>query len=132
MAVALLFAGTSDGSITFANPISEVLSRLDVSMVGTCTDAIASETPGADVLAANIGLSKEVEASAKAVRDRHEGQLMNVPGAVGSAIGPAINPVKPAVVVYVNKLTPQVQAAAPTDVEGTPVKLIETGEIIAY
>jgi len=29
-------------------------------------------------------------------------------------------------------LTPQVNAAAPTNVEGTPVKLIETGEIVAY
>ena len=132
MAVALLFAGSANGAFTYANPISEVLSRLDVSMVGTCTEATASETPGADVLAANVGLSKAVEASAKLVRDRHEDQLMNVPGAVGSAIGAGDQPGQPAIVVYVNKLTPAVKAAAPTDVEGTPVKLIETGDIIAY
>jgi hypothetical protein len=29
-------------------------------------------------------------------------------------------------------MTPQVQAATPRDVEGTPVKVIETGEIVAY
>jgi hypothetical protein len=132
MAVALLFAGSSNGAFTYANPISEVLSRLDVSMVGSCTEAIASETPGADASAANVGLSKEVVASAKAVRDRHEDQLMNVPGAVGSAIGAGEQPGQPAIVVYVNKLTPQVTAAAPTNVEGTPVKLIETGDIVAY
>jgi hypothetical protein len=83
-------------------------------------------------LAANVGLSKEVEGAAKTVRDRHEDQLMNVPGAVGSAIGVGDQPGKAAIVVYVKKLTPQVNAAAPTNVEGTPVKLIETGEIVAY
>lgn len=131
-AVALLFAGTADGSITFANPISEVLSRLDVSMVGTCTDALASDAPSADSMAANVGVSKDVEASAKAVRDRHEDQLMKVPGAVGSGIAAGDQPGQAAIVVYVKKLTPQVQAATPKDVEGTPVKLIESGEIIAY
>ena len=86
LAVALLFAGSANGALTFANPISEVLSKLNVSMVGTCTAAAASDAPGADVLAASIGVSKEVVASAKAVRDRHEDQLMSIPGAVGSAI----------------------------------------------
>jgi len=131
-AVGLLFAGSSIGAITYANPISAVLSALSVSMVGSCTEASPSDTPSADVLAANVGLSKEVEGAAKTVRDRHEDQLMNVPGAVGSAIGVGDQPGKAAIVVYVKKLTPQVNAAAPTNVEGTPVKLIETGEIVAY
>jgi hypothetical protein len=131
-AVALLFAGTVDGSITFANPISEVLSRLNVSMVGTCSATLASDAPSADALAANIGISTEVVASASAVRDRHEDQLMSVPGAVGSAIAAGDQPGQPAIVVYVTKMTPQVQAATPKDVEGTPVKLIESGEIVAY
>jgi hypothetical protein len=129
-AVALLFAGTSDGSITFANPISEVLSRLDVSMVGSCI--ASSDAPDADAVAASVGMSADVVASAKAVRDRHDGQLMSVPGAVGSAIAAGDQPGKPAIVVYVTKMTPQVQAATPKDVEGTPVKIIETGEIVAY
>ena len=131
-AVALLFAGTADGSITFANPISEVLSRLSVSMVGTCSAALASDTPGADVPAANIGVSADVVASANAVRDRHEDQIMSVPGAVGSAIAAGDQPGQAAIVVYVTKMTPQVQAATPKDVEGTPVRVIETGEIVAY
>lgn len=132
LAVALLFAGTSDGSITFANPITEVLSRLSVSMVGTCTAALASEASSADALAANVGLSKEVEASAKAVRDRHESELMSVPGAVGSGIAAGDQPGQAAIEVFVTKMTPQAKAAAPTNVEGTPVKIIETGEIVAY
>ena len=132
LAVALLFAGSANGALTFANPISEVLSQLNVSMVGTCTAAATSDAPAADVVAASIGMSKEVVASAKAVRDRHEDQLMSIPGAVGSAIAAGDEPGQPAIVVYVNRLTPQVTAAAPKDVEGTPVNLIESGEIIAY
>ena len=131
-AVALLFAGSADGLLTFANPISEVLSRLSVSMVGTCIAARASDAPGPDVLAANVGMTKEVVASAKAVRDRHEDQLMSLPGAVGSGIAASDQAGQPAIVVYVKKITPQVTAAAPKDVEGTPVKLIESGEIVAY
>ena len=53
-----------------------------------------------------------------------------MPSAVRIAAGD--EPGQPAIVVYVNRLTPQVTAAAPKDVEGTPVKLIESGEIIAY
>lgn len=130
-AVALLFAGSADGSLTFANPISEVLSKLGVSMVGSCTPSLASDAADADALAANIGVSAEVVASAKAVRDRHEDQLMSIPGAVGSGIA-ADQSGQPAIEVLVEKMTPQVQAATPRDVEGTPVKVIETGEIVAY
>jgi hypothetical protein len=129
-AVALLFAGSADGSITYANPISEVLTRLDVSMVGTCI--ASAEAPEADAMAASVGMSAEVVASAKAVRDRHESELMSIPGAVGSGIGASDQPGQPEIVVYVKKMTPQVKAAAPKDAEGTPVKIIETGEIVAY
>jgi hypothetical protein len=116
--------------LTFANPISEVLSKLNVSMVGTCI--ASSEAPDADALAASVGMSAEVVATTKAIRDRHEGQLMSIPGAVGSAIGASDQPGQPEIVVYVKKMTPQVQAATPKDVEGTPVKIIGTGEIVAY
>ena len=131
-AVALLFAGSADGKFTFANPISEVLSGLGVTMVGTCSDALASEGDASDVSAAEVGISKEVVASTKAVRDRHEDQLMRIPGAVGSGIAAGDQPGQATIEVYVEKLTPQVSAAAPKDVEGTPVNLIESGRIVAY
>ena len=131
-AVALLFAGSADGSLTFGNPISDVLSGLGVSMVGTCTDSIAPEANGSDGSATDLGISKEVVASAKAIRDRHEDQLMGIPGAVGSAIGAGDQPGRATIQVYVDKLTPQASAAAPKDVEGMPVNLIETGGIVAY
>ena len=128
-AVGLLFAGSSGGP-TIANPISSVLSSLGVSMVGSCTPAV-STLAQADVEAQTIGLSTADVASAKAIRDRHEDSLMRVPGAVGTGIG-TDGSGHPSIEVYVKKLTTQAQAAASTDVEGLPVKVIETGEFTAY
>ena len=137
-AVALLFAGSANQSQTLANPISDVLSGLGVSMVGSCTPtAAAASAPAqsdvlADELAGNMGMSKEVADSAAAVRDRHEDELMKIPGAVGTAIGMSDQSGQPAIEVYVKKMTRQAQAAAPKEVEGVPVKLIENGGFVAY
>jgi hypothetical protein len=70
--------------------------------------------------------------SAKAIRDRHEDSLMRVPGAVGTGIGVGDQPGQPAIEVFVEKLTPEAQAAASKDVEGLPVKVVETGAFVAY
>ncbi len=131
-AVGLLFAGSADQTQTIANPISAVLSGLNVTMVGSCTAAAASEPAPADVMAASQGMSKESVASAAAVRDRHEDELMSIPGAVGTGVGAGDQPGQPAIIVYVKKMTPQAQAAAPKDVEGVPVKIIENGGFVAY
>ncbi|MGA7873549.1 MAG: hypothetical protein WCA22_21905 [Candidatus Binatus sp.] len=131
-AVALLFAGSSDQSQTLANPISAVLSGLNVSMVGGCTSAAAPETPQTDLEADNVGMSKEVAEAATAVRDRHENELMSIAGAVGTGIGIGDQPGQAAIEVYVRKLRPQEQAALPKEVEGIPVKLIENGGFVAY
>jgi hypothetical protein len=77
-------------------------------------------------------MSKEAVASAAAVRDRHEDELMSIPGAVGTGVGAGDQPDQPAIIVYVKKMTPQAQAAAPKDVEGVPVKIIENGGFVAY
>ncbi len=129
-AVALLFAGSADGSTTIANPISEVTSRLGVSMVGTCTASL--DTAQDDVEAGNVGVSKEAVTAATAVRDRHEAQLMSIAGAVGTGIGVGDGSGHPSIEVYVTKITPEAEAAAPKDVEGTPVKMVENGGFVAY
>jgi hypothetical protein len=129
--VALLFAGSADGS-TIGNPISKVLSELNVSMVGTCTPAALSEPAQADLDAQSLGLSTEVVESAKAIRDRHEVALMRMPGAVGTGIAAGDQAGQPTIEVYVKKITPEAEAAASQDVDGTPVKLVETGEFVAY
>jgi hypothetical protein len=133
-AVGLLFAGASatrrHQALTILNPISAVLSGLNVSMVGQCMAAMAA--PPAEAQAANAGMSKEAVDSATAVRDRHEDELMSIPGAVGTAIGVSDQAGQPAIHVYLNKMTPEARAAAPETVEGVPVKLIESGGFVAY
>jgi hypothetical protein len=109
--VALLFAGSGDQKQTIANPITDVLDGLKITMVGSCAPAGASGTVQPDVLAGNAGMSKDVVDSASAVRDRHEEELMKIPGAVGTAIGMSDQPGKPAIEVYVKKMTPQARFA---------------------
>ncbi|HSY13736.1 MAG TPA: hypothetical protein VK976_16205 [Verrucomicrobiae bacterium] len=126
-AVALLFAGNGNG-LTIANPITSVLSATNTSMVGTCSEPDAQRADDAD---ADLGVSTDAVKSAKSVRDRHEDELKGVPGVVGTGIG-ADETGHAEIQVYVEKLTPQAQAAIPAEVEGTPVKAIETGAFVAY
>ena len=86
----------------------------------------------ADAEAQSVGLSAEVVESAKAIRDRHEDTLMSVPGAVGTGIGAGDQSGQPAIEVFVEKLTPEAQDAAAEEVEGLPVKLVESGKFVAY
>ena len=123
----MLFAGNTSGFI-IANPISSVLSATNTSMVGTCS------VPGAQTAAvagADLGVSRTPGKWAKSVRDRHEDELKSVAGVVGTGIG-ADEMVTPRCPVYFDKLTPQAQAALPAEVEGTPVKAVETGVFVAY
>jgi len=126
-AVALLFAGNASGFV-IANPITSVLSATNTSMVGTCS--IPDSQP-ADDAAEDSGVSNDAVKSAKSVRDRHEDELKHVAGVVGTGIG-ADDSGHAEIQVYVDKLTPQVQAALPTEIEGTPVKAVETGAFVAY
>src|SRR5208283_3526361 len=126
-AVALLFAGNSSGFV-LANPITSVLSATSTSMVGTCS---IPASQSADDAAADSEVSTDAVKSAKSVRDRHEDELKHVPGVIGTGIGANDNG-HAEIQVYVEKLTPQAQAALPTEVEGTPVKAVETGAFFAY
>ena len=127
--VALLFAGSADGSVTIANPLGDVLTKLNVSVVGTCP-VVHGATAESD-LAGAIGLSSEVVAATKLVRDRHENDLMNIPGVVGTAIG-SDESGQPTILLYFSKLSTDAKAGAPRDVEGTPVTLVENGGFQAY
>jgi hypothetical protein len=134
-AVGLLFAG-APGRFTLANPISAVLKRLspkhdELSMVGGCVP-VESETEQPTEIAGDHAITSDRVEAATAVRDRHERELMRIPGAVGTGIGASDETGEPAIEVYVKKLTPEAQAAAPEKVEGVPVKLIESGAVVAY
>jgi hypothetical protein len=130
-AVGLLFAGSDNGA-TLANPISDVLTGLGVSMVGTCSvAATVSAASAVEMQAQGIGVSSDVVAAAAAVRDRHNAELMKISGAVGTGIGVGDQPGSATIEVYVTKLTAQAQQEAPSEIEGTPVRLVETGEFKA-
>ena len=117
-AVGLLYAGSS--SIAVANPIGEVLDRFNVTMVGGTASAGASAAeqggPG----------SRKGLAAAIAAQRRNERALMNVPGAIGHAVGAGNSPV---VKILVREITPRAQAAAPRQVDGIPVVLEEVGDV---
>jgi len=128
--VGLLFAGGT--GVTFANPISDVLSDLNVQFVGTCTNAsTAAAATSADNLVTQWAGEPALRA-ASAIRDTHAAQLMKVPGAVGTGVGLGDVPGTVAIEVYVKKLTPEAQAAAPGKLDGASIRLKETGEIFAY
>jgi Peptidase family S64 len=131
-AVGLLFAGASDDSFTLANPISRVLKRLKVAMTGSCTAAATSDTAQPDDSVAYLGISTEDAAAAISIRDLHERDLMKIAGAVGTGIGIGDQPGQAVIEVYVDQLTPEAQAVTPAAVDGVPVKLIETGPVVAY
>jgi len=61
---------------------------------------------------------------------RHTDRLIALPGVVG--IGEGEQAGTPAVIVMVSKLTPELKAALPAELEGHPVIVDVTGEITAF
>jgi hypothetical protein len=116
-AVGLLYAGSSSTAI--ANPIDDVLNYFNVSMVGGIASAGGSAQdngPG----------SKRGLAAAMAAQQRNSRKLLDVPGAIGHAVGLGNSPV---LKVLVRELTPAAQAAAPRQIDGFPVVLEEVGDV---
>lgn len=125
-AIGLLFAGSS--SITIANPIRNVLNAFGVSMVGCSSSAsqAASPLPG-------LSLSSPIIANAIQVKSRHEQTLLSIPGVVGVGVGLSQKARTQGVIqVYVKKATDELTKALSNQIEGIPVEVIETGEILAF
>ncbi|HEV8131651.1 MAG TPA: hypothetical protein VGQ81_10385 [Acidobacteriota bacterium] len=118
--VGLLFAGSS--SITVANPINAVLSALGVGFVGSAA-SLSTPVPGGTVKPADIVRASDI-------KSRHEEALFAVEGVRGTGIGVSGNEVT--IEVYVVKATPDHRRTIPSSLEGVPVQIVETGEIVAY
>jgi hypothetical protein len=118
-AVGLLYAGSS--SIAIANPINDVLSYFNVTMVGADGGAASGSTADENGPASAKGLARAI-----AVQQRHGRELLNVPGAVGHAVGAGNSPL---IKILVREITPGAQASAPRQLEGIPVVLEEVGDI---
>jgi hypothetical protein len=60
---------------------------------------------------------------------RHTPRLMSLAGVVGTAEGECAG--KPCILVLVERLTPALRQAIPSELEGIPVEIRETGRIEA-
>jgi len=134
--VGLLFAGSSTS--TLANPISDVLSLLGVSMVGSSlTPCSSSTSTGVSLMTAQSQLPPQanhraVEAVSK-VKERHEEAILRIEGVVGIGIGLSdTEPGQVVIEVYTKRPVHEMKHLIPEALEGIPVKIVETGEIVAY
>jgi hypothetical protein len=63
------------------------------------------------------------------VLERHTARLMSMPGVAGTAEGRCAG--QPCIVVLVERLTPALRQAIPSELEGIPVEIRESGRIEA-
>jgi hypothetical protein len=61
----------------------------------------------------------------------HAPDLMNIPGVVGTAES-RLDDGRPCILVLVTRLTPELRAKLPEQIEGWPVKVEASGEIHAF
>jgi virginiamycin B lyase len=123
--VGLLFAG--DPLLAYANPISSVYRLLQVFPDGpggggpkSAEDLKAMDDLMQETLDPRLARLKEIQA-------RHEDQLLSVEGVHGVGIGLGENRQDFVFDVFVTKRTPELEQAIPQEIEGVPVRLVETG-----
>jgi hypothetical protein len=68
--------------------------------------------------------------SIEQVFSQHHDRLMSLPGVVGIGMGEKDG--TPAIVVLVARLTPALRAGIPPTLDGHPVVVEESGEIVAF
>ena len=143
--VGLLFAGSS--SVTIANPIGEVLTRLSTALGqtlsfggggggGSATPAGEQGsggrrpfTPGVEHLMRT--LPQQASDRALAVLESHRASLMVTPGIIGAGIGESGRvDGEAAIIVFVNKNASQ-RPFVPESIDGVPVTVILTDEFVA-
>lgn len=84
----------------------------------------------AGLMAVLAGCERNADDDIVDVKERHEAQLMAIPGVVGVGIGEAAG--EAVIVVYVEKRTPQIEQDVPKELEGYPVVVEVSGPIVAY
>lgn len=145
-AIGLLFAGSS--AITLANPISEVLGTFPgTSMAGCPASARQEKSLFQRMMAwflprAHAAQQPPVHpapvdpaavAAATHAKERHEHALLSIPGVVGVGVGLSdAVPGQAVIEIYVERDTPEVRQALPAHLDNVPVKIVETGAIVAY
>lgn len=138
-AVGLLFAGSD--TVTVANPIGNVLTSLGVSMVGRpeyCTSTVTTASSTEETTMTSQSQlpeqanQKAIEAVNK-VKERHEKAILAIEGVVGIGVGLSDTVLGEVVIeVYTKRPVHEMKAKISHALEGVPIKVVETGEIIAY
>jgi hypothetical protein len=123
--VGLLFA--FDPLVSYANPISSVYSSL-----GVLPDIPGGGGPSPEEeLKAMDDLMQETLdprlARLEEIQARHEDQLLSVEGVNGVCISLDESGEDFVLHVHVTKRTPELEQAIPQEIEGVPVRLVETG-----
>jgi len=119
--VGLLFAGST--SVTVGSPINAVLSALGATFVGVkpSTQEVAN------------AMSEPIDpriAAATDVKNRYDDALLKLPEVVGHGVGYSESGSGVAVIkLFMRKATREARQAAPSQIEGVPVEIEETGEI---
>jgi hypothetical protein len=134
-AVGLLFAG--GGGDTFANPITDVLSKFKVNMVGcssTSNSAVVANSTG--VVSASSAVHRRVSveslSACRSAKDAAEAEVLKIPGVVGLGIGISDSePAHATVEVYSDAEPSDIQKKLPAGLQSLPVKIIRTGTIRA-
>jgi len=130
--VGLLFAGSN--TVTVANPINNVLSNLHVSMVGGsnyCISGVTGSSTARPQLPSHVK-HKTIEGVSK-VKERHEEAILKAEGVVGAGVGLSETvPEEVVIEVYVKKPAREMKHVIPEVLEGVSVKIVETGEIVAF
>jgi hypothetical protein len=131
--VALLLGTGSLGAsaVTFASPIQPVLNALNVNFVAGCTADAISSLASQRVENEDPSLEQKVGVATK-VRDAHSGELMKIPGAIGSGIGVDALTGVPEIQVYVTGSIATTQSLKNSLVDSVPIVIKETGEVQPY
>lgn len=115
--IGLMFG--ADSHFSYANPFSDVASLLDISPVGL-RSAHGPESVQR-IADSRLDQLKEIQA-------RHEKALLSIKGVEAIGIGLADDGHGLAFHLYVGQRTREIESSIPTDVEGVPVRLLQTGE----
>jgi hypothetical protein len=135
-AIGLLFAGSSNG-LGVINPILRVLHALNVSIVPGCVNSGGQPAAEQDSLRVEAELEGPSEAFRKsvavvrAVKEKHEKDLIDMDEVAAVGISQADDADHAALTVFVTRDTPDVRAKVPSELEGVPVKIVESGEFRA-
>jgi hypothetical protein len=120
--VGLLFAGSS--SITVANPIQDVLSAFNVSMVGGAPHPVACPVNGRKTRPHGTGVSQ-----AQAVKQLYAAQLLQDPAVMAVAVG-ADDDAQAVVTIYVEQ--GRAHRDIPAAINGVRTKIYLSDRIRAY